>query len=192
MNDQISPHPFPTDGATTAGERRKPRPSEKTDDEALRYFKQSHSAPCDDPSCDSAYCYVAERLVSLRSQLAEREQQLATAKRNEALMTERYDFWLNIARGAAEECGLPLDGPATDLRPAIMALRAALAEAQGVAQQMDELHLRKIDLADRVIVMNVGGYIGDSTRREIAYATARGKPVSYLESAGEPSSSAGA
>ena len=45
---------------------------------------------------------------------------------------------------------------------------------------MDELHLRKIDLADRVLVVNVGGYIGDSTKREIEYATATGKPIAYL------------
>lgn len=61
------------------------------------------------------------------------------------------------------------------------------AEAEGVAAQMDELHLRKIDLADRVMIMNVGGYIGDSTRAEIAYAEKVGKPIEYLEfSLGEP------
>jgi hypothetical protein len=46
---------------------------------------------------------------------------------------------------------------------------------------LDELHKRKIDLADRVFVLNVGGYIGDSTRSEIEYATAHGKPIGYLE-----------
>jgi hypothetical protein len=45
---------------------------------------------------------------------------------------------------------------------------------------LDELHMRKIDLADRVLVLNVDGYIGESTRREIAYAQAAGKPISYL------------
>lgn len=55
------------------------------------------------------------------------------------------------------------------------------AEAEGVKDQMDELHLRKIDLADRVLVVNIGGYIGNSTQREIGYATAAGKPVAYLE-----------
>jgi nucleoside 2-deoxyribosyltransferase len=44
---------------------------------------------------------------------------------------------------------------------------------------LDALHLRKIDLADRVLVVNPGGYIGESTRREIAYARAAGKPVSF-------------
>lgn len=44
---------------------------------------------------------------------------------------------------------------------------------------LDALHLRKIDLADRVLVVNPGGYIGDSTRREIAYARATGKPISF-------------
>jgi hypothetical protein len=46
---------------------------------------------------------------------------------------------------------------------------------------LDELHLRKIDLADEVLVLNVGGYIGESTRREIAYAERTDKPVRYLE-----------
>lgn len=46
---------------------------------------------------------------------------------------------------------------------------------------LDELHKRKIDLADRVLVLNVGGYIGDSTRSEIAYATWLEKPIDYLE-----------
>jgi hypothetical protein len=45
----------------------------------------------------------------------------------------------------------------------------------------DALHLRKIDLADRVLVVNPGGYIGESTSREIAYARAAGKPVSFTD-----------
>jgi len=48
--------------------------------------------------------------------------------------------------------------------------------------RLDELHKRKIDLADYVLVLNVGRYIDESTRSEIAYATAHGKPVRYLES----------
>jgi hypothetical protein len=47
--------------------------------------------------------------------------------------------------------------------------------------RLDELHKRKIDLADYVLVLNVGGYIGDSTRSEIGYAAAHGKAVRYLE-----------
>lgn len=44
---------------------------------------------------------------------------------------------------------------------------------------LDALHLRKIDLADRILVVNPDGYIGESTSREIAYAKAAGKPVSF-------------
>ena len=44
---------------------------------------------------------------------------------------------------------------------------------------LDALHLRKIDLADRVLVVNPDGYIGESTGREIAYARDIGKAVSY-------------
>lgn len=47
---------------------------------------------------------------------------------------------------------------------------------------LDALHLRKIDLADRVLVVNPGGYVGESTRREIAYARAAGKPIAFTES----------
>lgn len=45
---------------------------------------------------------------------------------------------------------------------------------------LDELHKRKIDLADYVLVLNVGGYIGDSTRSEIEYAERNNKPVKYV------------
>lgn len=47
--------------------------------------------------------------------------------------------------------------------------------------RLDELHLRKIDLADEVLILNVGGYIGESTRRELAYAQSLGKSVRFLE-----------
>lgn len=46
---------------------------------------------------------------------------------------------------------------------------------------LDELHKRKIDLADYILVLNVGGYIGESTRSEIEYAKAHDKSVQYLE-----------
>jgi len=47
--------------------------------------------------------------------------------------------------------------------------------------ELDELHKRKIDLADEVFVLNVGGYIGSSTRSEIIYALEQGKKITYLE-----------
>lgn len=50
-----------------------------------------------------------------------------------------------------------------------------------IKADLDELHKRKIDLADEVLVLNVGGYVGDSTRSEIAYAEKLGKRVRYLE-----------
>ena len=50
---------------------------------------------------------------------------------------------------------------------------------------LDALHLRKIDLADRVLVVNPGGYVGESTSREIAYAQATGKPISFTDPVGQ-------
>ncbi len=48
-------------------------------------------------------------------------------------------------------------------------------------EMLDDMHKRKIDLADEIYVINVGGYIGASTRSEIEYAAAHGKRVRYLE-----------
>lgn len=45
---------------------------------------------------------------------------------------------------------------------------------------LDELHLRKIDMSDSIYVINVDGYIGESTRREIEYAESHSKGVTYL------------
>lgn len=48
-------------------------------------------------------------------------------------------------------------------------------------EMLDDMHKRKIDMADEIFVINVGGYIGDSTRSEIEYAIKNGKKVNYLE-----------
>lgn len=48
-------------------------------------------------------------------------------------------------------------------------------------EMLDDMHKRKIDMADEIFVINVGGYIGESTKSEIAYAEAHGKEVRYLE-----------
>ena len=52
---------------------------------------------------------------------------------------------------------------------------------EGTKEMLDDMHKRKIDMADEIFVINVGDYIGSSTRSEIAYAHATGKPVRYLE-----------
>lgn len=51
----------------------------------------------------------------------------------------------------------------------------------GVKEMLDDMHKRKIDMADEIFVINVGGYIGSSTRSEIEYAERTGKAVRYLE-----------
>ena len=48
-------------------------------------------------------------------------------------------------------------------------------------EMLDDMHKRKIDMADEIFVVNVGGYIGSSTKSEIEYAIATGKEVKYLE-----------
>ena len=56
---------------------------------------------------------------------------------------------------------------------------------EGTKEMLDDMHKRKIDMADEIFVINVGGYIGSSTASEIEYAKATGKPVRYLEEQAE-------
>ena len=51
----------------------------------------------------------------------------------------------------------------------------------GTKEMLDNMHKRKIDMADAIYVINVGGDIGSSTRSEIEYAEKTGKKVMYLE-----------
>lgn len=53
--------------------------------------------------------------------------------------------------------------------------------SEGTKEMLDDMHLRKIDLADGIFVINPGGYIGSSTRNEIEYARETGKTVQFLE-----------
>lgn len=48
-------------------------------------------------------------------------------------------------------------------------------------EMLDDMHKRKIDMADEIFVINVNGYIGESTKSEIEYAKKHGKKVNYLE-----------
>jgi hypothetical protein len=53
---------------------------------------------------------------------------------------------------------------------------------EGTKEMLDDMHKRKIDLADEIFVINVDGYIGSSTKGEIEYAITTNKPVNYLVS----------
>lgn len=54
-------------------------------------------------------------------------------------------------------------------------------EGKEQKKMLDELHKRRIDLADEVLILNVGGYIGSSTRSELHYARSLGKKIIFLE-----------
>jgi hypothetical protein len=53
--------------------------------------------------------------------------------------------------------------------------------SENTKDMLDEMHLRKIDLADEIFVINCGGYIGQSTANEIEYARKTGKVIRYRE-----------
>ena len=50
----------------------------------------------------------------------------------------------------------------------------------GTKSMLDDMHKRKIDMADEIFVINVDGYIGESTKSEIEYAIKTGKGIAYL------------
>lgn len=52
---------------------------------------------------------------------------------------------------------------------------------EGTKAMLDDMHKRKIDMADEIFVINVGGYIGESTKSDIEYAKRNGRKVNYLE-----------
>jgi len=56
----------------------------------------------------------------------------------------------------------------------------AIVWTDNLKQMLDELHFRKIDLCDEIFIVNVDGYIGESTRNEINYAESLSKPIKYL------------
>lgn len=52
---------------------------------------------------------------------------------------------------------------------------------EGIKEMLDDMHKRKIDMADEIFVINKNGYIGSSTRSEIEYAIKTNKKVNYME-----------
>ena len=56
-----------------------------------------------------------------------------------------------------------------------------IGDQEGVKEIVDAVHFQKIDLADEVLIINIGGYIGKSTRNELSYALSLNKTVNYIE-----------
>ena len=83
------------------------------------------------------------------------------------------------------------------LRSAMNLALAKKMTIEDIKQNLDDLHKNKIEMADLVFVVNVDGYIGESTKSEIEFARSRNKPIQYLfpslagRSASEPINSEG-
>lgn len=87
----------------------------------------------------------------------------------------RWNAILTLEGNIVFSCGLNLKEGYEDIT-------CEFEDLDVVKKDLDFIHLRKIDLSDEIFVLNVGGYIGDSTKREITYAESKGKTVKYLES----------
>ena len=64
--------------------------------------------------------------------------------------------------------------------------REATQPSEEVKRALDELHLQKVEMADEILVLDVDGYIGESTSHEIAHARLMGKRVRYLSLEEQP------
>ncbi|MFI7359764.1 hypothetical protein ACIBTP_38260 [Streptomyces avidinii] len=94
-------------------------------------------------------------------------------------------FWRELAEANFREtaAGRAVLAPGCDMKKA-HPLWAEPAAAEELKLALDALHRWKIRACDEVLVVNTGGYIGDSTRAEIAYAHQLGRPVRYTDPVG--------
>jgi hypothetical protein len=67
-----------------------------------------------------------------------------------------------------------------DMPPGARFLAGDDAETSAAKEEISQLHLRRIDISDGIYIINVGGYIGESTKREIEYARAHNKAVEWM------------
>ncbi len=116
-------------------------------------------------------------------QLLTPEEKLADAKKLLSLPpivvicgSTRFMTEMNEADLRETKAGKIVVKPGCDMKSP-RELRSGPAEAEALKARLDDLHRAKIRLADEVLI--VGGYIGDSTRAEIAYARSLGKPVRF-------------
>ena len=91
-----------------------------------------------------------------------------------SMRPEFADVWRRIYRD--ESLALKIV-----LAAAVMAGDEAINNDDPRKPSLDDLHKRKIDLADEVLILNVNGYVGPSTQSEIDYAKAHGKTLRWLE-----------
>lgn len=88
--------------------------------------------------------------------------------------TRFVDTWINEYQRLSDDGNIVLTVARMPPRPNLQ------HEDPELKIKLDNLHLRKIDLADEIFVLNVGGYVGDSTKREIEYAKSKNKVVKFL------------
>jgi hypothetical protein len=123
---------------------------------------------CDgEGQCCGGYCRPCfDRIITNRPQRPEVVVLCGSTRFSEAWVKARYDLTLAGKIVLTIGCDTKSDEG------------LGITAEQKVA--LDELHKRKIDMANRVLVLNVGGYIGTSTRSEIEYAEWFEKPIDYL------------
>ena len=68
-----------------------------------------------------------------------------------------------------------------DMRTSAAIAALSGADLEKIKVGLDVLHRQKITLADEILVLNVGGYVGDSTRSEVEFARGLGKGIRWLE-----------
>ena len=86
---------------------------------------------------------------------------------------------LNLEETLAGKIVLPIASDRISENQIFESLNAV--DLENLKQKLAQLHFHKIDLADEILVVNVGGYVGESTTREVQYAKTLGKKIRWLE-----------
>jgi hypothetical protein len=92
--------------------------------------------------------------------------------------TRFRDQFREIERKLTMEGKIPLS-------PAFYGKAEGLEYTPEIAKHLWELHLDKINISDGIYVINPGGYLGDSTQKEIDYAKSKGKSIKFYSEESE-------
>jgi hypothetical protein len=151
----------------------------------LRCNKLTGHPYCED-ACKSGLCPRTKKYVELQAKLKATEAD--NRKLREALEKDKSTPKVICLCGSTRFKGAYIIANKNETLKGHIVLSVGLfghADKEPMSEEtktmLDELHKRKIDLADEVLILNVGGYIGRSTRSEIAYAQKHGKVVRYYE-----------
>jgi hypothetical protein len=124
------------------------------------------------------------RMMELSEQLAKAQKQVESARKTKVIVlcgSTRFTDEMMIKNWELTKMGNVVMGWNVMPNGYFNNMDGHGAEEEGIKEIVDEVHKRKIDLCDEIFVLNVGGYIGESTSSEINYAQSNGKKIVFMD-----------